>query len=139
MTVPTYSFYKNLDSILWASGLFAADANQWKERSSIFKSFNRESVDISIALTNFQDSIAVIFFYGGYIHSNVLSQTAFRLSLRNINTWATSPVYLPLIYSNGTSANVGVWYFTVYSSKMSFIINDTDMSGAFSVHIFDPT
>lgn len=134
-----FAFYKNMDSILWVSGLFAADANQWKERSSIFKSFDRESVDISIALTNFQDSIAVIFFYGGYIHSNVLSQTAFRFSLRNIDTWAKSTVYLPLIYSNGTGAIVDKWYFNVYNSKMQITMYDTDMSGAFSVHIFDPT
>lgn len=134
-----FAFYKNMDSILWASGLFAADANQWKERSSIFKSFNQESVDISIALTNFQDSIAVIFFYGGALNSNILSQTAFRFSLRNIDTWAESSVALPLIYSNGNGASVGTWYFNVSNSNMRFRINNSSMRGAFSVHIFDPT
>lgn len=134
-----FAFYKNMDSILWASGLFAADANQWKERSSIFKSFNQESVDISIALTNFQDSIAVIFFYGGALNSVILSQTAFRFSLRNIDTWAKSSVFLPLIYSNGEGTNVGIWYFNVSNSKLQFRINNTSVRGAFSVHIFDPT
>ena len=136
-----------MDSILWSSGLFAADAYQWKEIFSASWSWTSEAQTDSVTLSGNDSSVIVIYFYGGSkITSNTYYESAtFRLSFKSIiDNFRSKNYYLPLRESNNYGQNeidtntAALSASSNSSVLVSFNRSGLMRSGAFTVCVFDP-
>ena len=128
-----------MDSILWSSGLFAADGNQWKEISS---QYSQISYDKYLEISGNAQSVVLIMLYGGKLASNSLMPISYRLSFQNILNYAdVYGMYLPAIQS--VSGNFGVLTNALHISRYTdssarIHTGSTTVSACISAHVFDP-
>ena len=127
-----------MDSILWSSGLFAADAYQWKEKWSTFKSWGAGTFSIEVPLSDFQNSIMLIIMYGGVFGSSGIDFYGIRVALRLFQFPEQNTLYFPIRLTGG-AVNASTFYGRLTDAEtleINWVQGNT--SGAFSIHIFDP-
>ena len=127
-----FAFYKNMDSILWSSGLFEADGNQWRETSSAFLS---DSINVKMCtLYPNETSAIVVIVYCGTHNTIRFDQTAFRIPFKAVRN-TSSAIFLPLKFASSYSVSA-VYMIPSYNS-ITFSTNDISNFIIF-IHVFDP-